>query len=281
MSIAVNLVENMEASTLFVEKRLSIRSPTHLERAVAEIESLMRIRKAGGSYNVNFIVEKVFDNRAECCSIILEHCDDGTIEKLIDLSRERREQIPERRVWHTLASLTKALCMTHNGVNMDRPEVQIPDWDCICHLDIKPGNVFLTRRQKKGEFSRVVLGDFGCAVTKSDINAGKANRIGQTRGTDGWFPPESVPSLTGTSNGRYGKPSDIWQVGAVVQAMCRLLVEPDMDLVVINRACGSSYSRELNRMVKWMMDPDPSKRPSVRELAFEVRREMEKRGETF
>ena len=280
MSLGVNLVRNMETGKKFVEKRVSIRQEFRKERAKAEVNALKQVRKAGGSKHINSLIEHFYNGATNCCHMILELCDAGTLHSIIWKFNSRHEIVSEAFVWHVLTGLAKALCMLHYGSNMDRPTMAPGAvWNCICNLDIKPANIFLTSQGKTGVYPRVVLGDFGCAVTRADIEAGKAEKAVLMMGTQGWFPPEAVPATDAPIwRGRYGKPTDIWQVGAVIQVLCKQLAVPDMAAVQRGRPCGSAYSRELNSVVSLMMSADLDERLTTMGLMAKVQDEMEDRG---
>jgi len=277
MSLGVHLVRNQVSGKELVAKIISTSDSVRTERAVAEVNALVHVREAGGALNVNFLVEHLFDDASKTCILIVEHCTAGTIWKETFAAMQHHEPFQEAFVWHVLSGLAKALSMTHYGINADNPAVRSQDWNCIYHRDIKPGNIFLTDRQQIGVYPRIVLGDFGCAVTRRDIETGIADKAAQAHGTVGWFPPERFPSHGGPRH-RWGKATDIWQSGAVVQTMCRLILQPDIRFVEQGDVCGQYYSKELNSLVGSMMDVNPVKRPDAVGLMTAVRTEMHKRG---
>lgn len=273
------LIRNTETGFLYVEKRIRITTESKKERALAEIDALMGMQYAGGSSHVNFIIERFWDGITDHCSMILEYCDLGTIDESIKEYADAGRYHSDNFAWHVLTSMTKALCFMHEGLDLDRPNTRRPYWNTICHLDIKPSNVFLSSRNTKGPYPRVVLGDFGCAVSWRDIMAGKEDRATQWQGTIGWHAPEHHVDPNGFGvQGRYGKPTDIWQMGAVVQAMCRRTGHPLQELADQERPCGSRYSGDLNKVVACTMRKENSKRPTALDMVGEVMKQMAKRG---
>src|ERR1700761_7614575 len=94
------------------------------------------------------------------------------------LQRRRRSgrRISEAFLWHAMLGIANALAFLHWGIT-DAANGQGPvhGWDTICHLDIKPQNVFLSSSGRSGSYARIVLGDFGCATSQSDILYGLAH----------------------------------------------------------------------------------------------------------
>ena len=170
-------------------------------------------------------------------------------------------------MWHFIGHMSSALAACHNGIrNPLKKGLQPKSWNCIAHLDIKPANVFISMKRAKGmeddEYPTIVLGDFGCAVTADDILQGKFNKRIQPFGTELWYAPETK-ATTGKHAGRYGKSSDIWQLGALVSCMCRLVQIPDYNALYSAQPLGPGYSAELNKVVKWCFDWDLEKRPNA------------------
>ncbi|KAK0327536.1 hypothetical protein LTR54_001870 [Friedmanniomyces endolithicus] len=278
----VNLVRRQSDGVLYIEKLVPVSTPIQQARAIAEIDALTQLTLAGAPSYINRMLECFLEPGTAFGSIILEYCEAGTVYNLIQRKTLERQQPKEALIWHTLAGLSKALHFCHTGIDVDRFDQPPPqDWNTLCHLDLKPVNVFFTRDGGKNGIPRLVLGDFGCATTWQDIQDGTAKRTLQLRGTPGWFPPECHASSEGGWDGDYGIPTDIWQMGAVAQAICRLIMVPDMSFVMAERACGRQYSRELNEVVTICMNPDPLKRPSAAKVAGEVKRQMEARGLVF
>ncbi|KAK5124973.1 hypothetical protein LTR85_001163 [Meristemomyces frigidus] len=263
MGSGIYLIRDTKTGRPFVEKRITIKRKDQQERALAESDALFQIYNAGFSYSINMIIEEFWDGATNYCSLILEYCDDGTVADVIQRYRNDKQPIPEPFVWHVLAGLTKALCFMHEGLDLDRPyDPPFPKWNTICNLDIKPANVFLSTKNQRGPFSWVVLGDFGCAVTWKDIKSGRSDRAVQWHGTPGWSPPEHhLDANGGGIQGRYGMPTDVWQMGGAIQAMCRL--------------------DELNGIVCGMMHREYLKRPKALNMVGEVKRQMKKRALAF
>lgn len=280
MSDGVFLIRNTETGFLYVEKRIRITTESKSKRALAEIDALMQMQYAGGSYHVNFIIERFWDGITDYCSLVLEYCDEGTLGDSIKAYVDAGKHYSDNFAWHALTGMVKALCFMHNGLDLDRANASPRQyWNTICHLDIKPSNVFLSSKNTKGPYPRVVLGDFGCTVSWRDIMSGKEDKETQLQGTIGWHAPEHHVDPNGRGvQGRYGKPTDVWQIGAVIQVMCRLIGYPIQELADEERPCGSMYSGDLNKVVSCTMLRDLQRRPRAVDMISEVQKQMAKRG---
>lgn len=254
MSIAVNIVEQRSTGKIHIEKQIlndHERGPTRME---AEIAALRQISRYGEQYNLNRMLQYAPGNRA--MHIILEYCEGGDLQAATDRLRERTGKHSESFVWHVLLSCTKALDLLHRGPTEPSGQHN-PDWNTICHLDIKPENIYL---QDIGErHPRIVLGDFGGAVSNSDIQWGRADLSLAPAYTPGWEAPEM-------GKGYYGTKSDSWQLGCAIQAMCLLRSSPDLEALRSGRPCGNNYSRELNSVVASLTDTNLWRRQNAEEM---------------
>jgi len=149
----------------------------------------------------------------------------------------------------------------------------------IIHRDMKPENVFLTRRDGRDDFVKVL--DFGIAKTLdyATERVGRLTSPGVAMGTPEYMSPEQAA----------GKPtdhrSDIYSVGAILYEM--LCGRPPHDganiMEILTQkattpptALGKlrpDLPRELERLVMRMLAQDPAARPqSMEELAVELSR---------
>lgn len=135
-----------------------------------------------------------------------------------------------------------------------------PRWDPIIHLDLKPHNVFGSSKLYLNDSSwpRIVLGDFGCAVFKSDITKGKVS--GPVPGTPGWFSPE----CNAGGHARVSPASDIWQLAGICQALAKFVSRPNLGMG--GYPLGGHYSWALNDCVARMSRFVPQHRPSALQI---------------
>lgn len=281
MNIGLFLIERRQTGQLFVEKRLRTRTKQDHKRATFEIDALFQLKGIPG-YIVQ-IEEAGQMTGSPYASLVLEYCDSGTVRDHIDRYTEERKSTPEPFAWHVFAGLTAALCACHYGVMDPEHTRAVRGWDVLCHLDVKPSNVFLTSKGRNSAYPRVVLGDFGCAVKDADILSGAAEEMLQEFYTPDWLPPESRPTSYSKRGiaASCGTHTDIWQAGAVIQAMCRLLGAPHQGLVEEERPCGGKFGAALNNAVTCCMSTDPKERPTALDLVTEVKKEVVMRGMVF
>lgn len=204
MSVAVNLVQDEQRGRLFIEKHVRADGPRRA-RAIAELNALHRIEHGR---NLNYLVTHLWGPREAYCTFILEYCDAGSLQDMIDRHRQSRRDIPEEFAWHVLLGIANGLAFLHFGTR-DTSRRGIADWDAICHLDLKPANVFLSTTDQEGPYPRVVVGDFGCAITVSDIVYGMEHPRQQLCGTPEWYPREGLPQVVGNYNTHYGPSTDV------------------------------------------------------------------------
>ncbi|XP_057439305.1 wee1-like protein kinase [Lotus japonicus] len=122
----------------------------------------------------------------------------------------------------------------------------------IAHLDVKPDNIYI----KNGVYK---LGDFGCATlldTSLPIEEGDARYMPQEILNENYDHLDKV---------------DIFSLGASIYELIRRLPLPDSGCNFLNLKGGKlpllpGHSLQLQNLLKVMMDPDPVKRPSAREL---------------
>lgn len=282
MSAGVYVVEDA-AKKVWVAKRLSLANKSRRERASAEMQALKQVMEATqkGHENINILCTAFLPGSGPQGTLILEYCNVGSLAAGIDHFKSRGGSLDEDRAFHLMYGIAKGLTMIHHGITDHRDKTsQIEGWKTICHLDLKPANILLTNQQLSGKehnrLPRVILADFGCSVTCDDITNKRETRIVQEFGTPGWYPPEEPRFVPQDMMGRYGKPTDVWQMGGVIQAVCLLLFQPDM--ARMERPLGRKYGAELNCLVASCLNADYIRRPTALDLCSEVRKVMVRKG---
>lgn len=270
MNDGVFLVERIKDGLICVQKRL----PTRNEPIYPEIRILQRLVHPS---ICKYIDASISDDDPPPlrASLYMEYCDLGSLELLLQKYRKRnrwhhtRSYIPEAFIWKVFLELCSALQYLHHGIEAEEPSPpkDPPEWRRVLHRDIKPANVFL----KSGldlEYPTVVLGDFGVA-TKYGLKGW--NDTSTVVGTPVWQPPE-IPEHTARG--------DVWALGAVVQALCRLDHGPvrspplgvNEEIWWISpearrpRSAGVHYSVQLNRALKSALTMEKTERPFAHEL---------------
>lgn len=89
-------------------------------------------------------------------------------------------------------------------------------------------------------------------------------------GTPEWYPPEGLADQVGAHRTRYGTETDVWQMGATIHSMCRLVTRPDRHLLESGHACGRAFGKRLNASVSWCCMAEWRKRPSAAKLVKEA-----------
>ncbi|KAF2168403.1 hypothetical protein M409DRAFT_21154 [Zasmidium cellare ATCC 36951] len=256
MSESISLIRSKDDGRLYIEKQVRTDG-IYRKRTEAEVQTLKAVR---GHPNLNKLVE--YEVKANgICSIILEYCDGGALDARIAEIESHGHHFSEAGVWHVLLSVAKALPFMHTGVKDVERDQPDPDWDTIAHLDLKPQNIFLSSDRMENGQRRIVLADFGCAVTFSDIQNGGERERGQPCGTPGWYPPEGIAKKG------YGTKTDIWMLGGTIQAICLLIKAPHRPALASPKPCGNRYSSALQSMVRDLTDDRLDKRPSARKVA--------------
>ena len=265
MSEAILVVRDKRHGKLYIAKRVSGRDSS---RTMAELNTLYRIPQG---QNLNYMVDQFCNSRRTHLTFILEYCDGGTLHDMIQQHRRSGRKISEAFLWHAMLGIANALAFLHWGIiNAEYGQQPVYGWNTICHLDIKPQNVFLSNIDQRGSYPRIVLGDFGCATSHLDIYLGMADPRVQEAGTPSWYPPEGEARIVGASRVRYSPASDIWQLGATISTIGRLIDVPDKSGLRTKSAVGSSYSPMLNASVGQLSMRNPNDRPDAARIVRKV-----------
>ena len=129
----------------------------------------------------------------------------------------------------------------------------------VIHRDIRPANIFLDAQQN------VKLGDFGLAKR---IN--NEDNFCKTRMDEAYYmSPEQL------KDGIFTERTDIWAIGCLLYQMAALSLPfpGDNQMQVAMRIRSNiihslplEYSKELNRVIKWCLMPNPADRPTAEDL---------------
>lgn len=240
---------------------------------LSTVQTLEQLRNAGPSPHINFLHKALINGVPGHASLILEYCEMGNIQSMINTNGMEDAIVAEGFVWHVVASVTKALCFLHEGVDVYKHDATpIDSWNPICHLDIKPDNVYLTNKHRNADYPRVVLGDLGCAVTRDDVVSGRVNRECPHQFTPSIVPPENrLEGDISRWKGKYGLVTDMWQLGGLMQVMCTKAHQPSLSKAKTMHACGPQYSFKANEIAWRLMHTDCTRRPKATELMEELR----------
>jgi serine/threonine protein kinase len=189
-------------------------------------------------------------NRHGAPWVVTDFCNGGTLETCMAKNRTPGLCVPELFVWHVFESLVDAIQYCHIGPQDLDPELwDTADWDPIYHRDIIPGNILLSndKNTTDNSYPTIVLADFGCAVSKSEIEE-KGLAINDMPEIDSdAIPPEGV----GASEAQ-----DIYQIGLVIQSLMR-----NNAWWAGHRSAWLRYTFDLRRLADMCAANRPDERP--------------------
>lgn len=162
-----------------------------IEDPDSSAEAEVDILKTLNHKNIIKFLDSFFDKTTKDLCIVMEYCDRGDITSYLPKINK-----DEHSVWRFVSTLSSALMYLHENN--------------VIHRDIKPQNILC---KSSGSSFTFKLADFGIAKLLNNTHRGQL--YARTKiGTEIYMSPESLTAE------RYGKPSDIWSLGAVISAFC-------------------------------------------------------------
>ncbi|KAK7337421.1 hypothetical protein VNO77_17995 [Canavalia gladiata] len=226
-SSVFKVLRRIDGCLYAVKRSRQLRQETERRKALMEVQALAAL---GLHENIVGYYSSWFEN--EQLYIQMELCDHSlSIKKCTALFKE--EEVIE-----ALFQVANALRFIHEKG--------------IAHLDVKPDNIYV----KNGVFK---LGDFGCATLLD-------NSLPIEEGDARYMPQEIL-----NENYDHLDKVDIFSLGASIYELIRRLPLPESGCQFFNLKEGKfpllpGYSLQLQNLLKVMMDHDPVKRPSAREI---------------
>lgn len=162
-----------------------------------------------------------------------------------------RKYLEEDVIWRIFTQILCGLHECHTNKN-----------GVILHRDLKPENVFLD-----SQFN-AKIGDFGLSRILDDPYKDFAKTF---VGTPYYMSPEQM------NDAAYDVKSDIWSLGCILYELCALVppfeATSQASLAIkinqgkINRL-PSHYSDDLNKLIKAMLQLEPTKRPQTKDFFY-------------
>jgi serine/threonine protein kinase len=167
----------------------------------------------------------------------------GDLWALLEKHIRQRKPFPEPFIWHVFRSLAAALLHMQRGIC---PLLNL-DYEWIIHRDICPRNIFLgLPTSSHPSWPHVVLGDFGSSISRAE----------QWQSIELRQQPHFSPPHSEMSN----RKSDVYQLGLVIVALCRLTI-------MQGNPAGVTYTPQLNKVLTSCLIDSPINRVSAIGLA--------------
>ena len=206
--------------------------------------------------NINKYYKTIIENN--CLYIIMEFMDNGDISGFINAHKKFKKPVREEEVWNILLQSMNALSYIHEKK--------------IIHRDIKPANLFMTNDKI------IKIGDFGVSAKMESIKTsvrGENGFSGTIVGTPIFMSPEML------NNEEYGQKTDVYSMGCSIFEICyfqppRKAVPSEFGItfkdnpITENKNC---YSKQLNNIINLMIELNPDKRHTSKEICQMVRNE--------
>jgi serine/threonine protein kinase len=206
--------------------------------------------------------------------IAMEYCALGTLHQFLAKSHQiklsSKKLISEAFLWQVFKDLAKAIRYCHFGE--EDQDGNFGEWDPTYHRDIILGNIFLSKggRGPLCPCPVIKLGDFGCAVSETELvhRGTRLTYLPDVCQFD-WPPEGDVASVAG----------DVYQVGKVMYSLLTC-ENPDIaalqgqhwrhddDYLDLPRARDGphQYSAQLKGLIDRCLYRYPEGRPSSKEL---------------
>jgi serine/threonine protein kinase len=267
-NLGVFIVRNKYSGKIYIEKRVDKQSITR-GYAGRELRAMLQCRSHP---NIVQIRAHDFDySRVRYGSFFMQHCELGSLDDVIERFASRNARLPDEGfLWKVFFDASLAFCHLWTGrsatTTRQRADEFVSvnahaDWNPIVHRDVKPGNFFITSRERddNSRYPTIVLGDFGLCTTAEDVRTGRAS----LHTNSGYTPEFTVPE-----HPQYSKRSDIYQLALTIHCLAHMSMTPDMghrnsDSHPLPRWCRD---RGLRDLVSKCLHPDPTERPSPNDL---------------
>ena len=237
----VSLVRRKQDNEIYALKRVELSKMQQNEKD----NSLNEIRLLASVNHSNIIAykESFYEESTNTLNIILEYADGGDLQSKISAHKNINKYFNEKTIWSIFIQMVYGIKELH-----DRN---------IIHRDLKSANIFL---MKNGI----------CKL--GDLNVSKVAKTGLLKTQTG-TPYFASPEVW--SGKQYGLKSDIWSLGCILYQMATLKMpfQGNNFKEVYNNVSKCKYhplpniySKELDLIIKKLLQIEPEKRPSCQEI---------------
>ena len=239
---SLKLVKKKEDGKLYTIKSVKIDENSEKEKELFFNE--LRILVPLTHKNVIWYKEAFYDKITKTLNMVIEYVDGGDLSMKIKMAKQKNALFKEIIIWGIFIQILEGINYLHKKY--------------IIHRDLKTSNIFLT---KKG------------AVKIGGLNVGKnIEDIGMALtqiGTPYFTAPEIWEQKP------YDYKCDIWSMGCILYEMTTLNVPflgLNMQELYQNilyskyKPIPKMYSKELNEIIKIILNKNPNERPSANDL---------------
>ncbi len=238
---SVYLVKRKKDDQIYAMKRINLPKSSSNEKEAALNE--IRLLASLSHPNVIGYKETFCDISTGDLCIVMEYGDGGDLAKRIEYNKSHHLLFEENMIWKWFIQLLNGLIFLRSHH--------------IMHRDLKSANVFLMKNN---------------IVKIGDLNVSKLskNSLAKTKtGTPYYLAPEVWEDRT------YEYKCDVWSLGCIIYELC-CLVPPfrATSLKELHRTIRTGYyipipkeySNELKIVISWMLNTNPLKRKSAKEI---------------
>ena len=240
----VSLVKSKKDNLIYALKRVELTKmmPNEKDNSLNEIRLLASVNHI----NVISYKESFYEEVTNTLNLVLEYADAGDLQTKITSHKNAQKYFSEKTIWSIFIQMVQGIKALHDKN--------------IIHRDLKSANIFL---MKNGI----------CKL--GDLNVSKEAKTGLLKTQTG-TPYFASPEVW--SGKPYGVKSDIWSLGCILYQMTTLKMpfQGNNFKEVYNNVikCKYSplpkiYSKELEYIIKKLLQIDPDKRPSAKEILEE------------
>ena len=240
----VSLVKSKKDNLIYALKRVELTKmmPNEKDNSLNEIRLLASVNHK----NVISYKESFYEEETNTLNLVLEYADAGDLQTKITQHKNAQKYFSEKTIWSIFIQMVQGIKALHDKN--------------IIHRDLKSANIFL---MKNGV----------CKL--GDLNVSKEAKTGLLKTQTG-TPYFASPEVW--SGKPYGVKSDIWSLGCILYQMATLKMpfQGNNFKEVYNNVlkCKYSplpkmYSKDLDFIIKKLLQIEPDKRPSAKEILDE------------